>query len=258
MQSNHSFTAWRQFFVSLWLLVGSVQAKCNADNCYRALFPCRSAAAWSSASAFCATIITGGTTAIDYPTRATAACGLAPDRYISACTCGPTCTPIPSSTPCPVPTGGNIVPNGDFECGLPPWTVQVPDPSAAYSVTSPGHTGNKAFEIDLVSSPSTPDFGVNARIISPGLSVVSGNSYQLRFWANFNDLRCGFIGIMIEDQPVFTVDATDHGAASIGTWTENIVDYTPTTSTISIKFEYLLGPALCHVKTDTITFTPLH
>lgn len=149
------------------------------------------------------------------------------------------------------------MPNGDFECGLPPWTVQVPDTSATYSITSPGNTGSNAFEVDLIAPPATPQLGVNARIISPALAVIPNTKYRLTFWANFNDLQCGFIGVQINDQPIFTVDATDHGAASIGTWTVNSVDFTSATAAVTIKLEYLLGPALCHVKTDTISFVPV-
>lgn len=168
------------------------------------------------------------------------------------------CTPTPTPTPCPPPlTGGNVVPNGDFECDLTPWTVQKPDTSAVYAVTSPGNIGSKAFEVDLVAPPATPEYSVNARIISPALSVVPNTPYKLQFWANFNDIHCGFIGVMVNNSPIMTLDATDHGSASIGTWTDNSINYTPTTDQVTIKFEYLLGPALCHVKTDTITFTPL-
>ncbi|KAK7757222.1 hypothetical protein SLS62_000771 [Diatrype stigma] len=168
------------------------------------------------------------------------------------------CTPTSTPTPCPPPlTGGNVLPNGDFEYDVAPWTVQKPDSSAVYTITSPGQAGSKAFEVDLVAPPATPEYSVNARIISPALSVVPNTPYQLKFWANFNDVRCGFIGIMVNNSPIMTLDAADHGSASIGTWTENSVNYTPATDQVTIKFEYLLGPALCHVKTDTITFTPL-
>lgn len=168
----------------------------------------------------------------------------------------PTSRQAPCSSP---PTGGNVVPNGDFECGdIAPWTVQVPDTSAVYAITSPGQAGsNTAFEVDLVAPPATPESGVSARIISPALAVVPNTPYQLRFWANFSDVRCGFVGVMVNDSPIMTLDAADHGAASIGTWTENSVSYTPAADQITVKFEYLLGPALCHVEIDTITFTPL-
>jgi hypothetical protein len=135
--------------------------------------------------------------------------------------------------------------------------VQVPDSSASYAITSPGNTGSNAFEVDLNTSPRTPEFGVNARIFSPALPVEPNVTYELTFWANFNNLQCGFIGVMVNDQAIWTVDATDHGAASIGTWTYNTVNYTPTTDVATVKLEYILGPAFCHVKTDTISFAPL-
>jgi len=93
--------------------------------------PCQAPVIWSSARAFCATITAGGTTATDYPTRATAACGTAPAKYLSACARSLTCTPT-TSTSAPSPTSTTclhlgLVPNGDFEYGTTSWTVQVPD-----------------------------------------------------------------------------------------------------------------------------------
>ncbi|KAK6863538.1 hypothetical protein PG995_000066 [Apiospora arundinis] len=249
--------------------IGAAEAACNADNCYRALFPCANQAALSTASAYCQTITASGTTATNYPTRAVAACGTTPARYLSACACGPTCaTPTPTSTttPCPAfpnPTSGNVLPNSDFECGLAPWTPQAPDPSSvSYLVTSSAadaHTGTHAFEVTLFATPATrPEQGVNARITSPQVAVARNVPYKLTFWLRFSDLRCGFVGVMVNDQPIWTVDATDHGAASVGTWTLNQVDYTPTTDSVWVKFEYILGPALCSVRLDTVSLAPLH
>lgn len=154
-----------------------------------------------------------------------------------------------------------MLPNSDFECGLAPWTPQVLDPSASYLITNnaaDAHTGTHAFEVDLRAAPATPEMGVNARITSPQVTVAQNVPYRLAFWLRFNDLRCGFVGVMINDQPIWTVDATDHGAASVGTWTVNKVDYTPTTDMLRVKFEYVLGPAPCSVRLDTVSLVPLH
>ncbi|KAK7990163.1 hypothetical protein PG989_010478 [Apiospora arundinis] len=229
-------------------VIGAAEAACNADNCYRALFLCASQAALSTASAYCQTITASGTTATNYPTRAVAACGTTPAKYLSACACGPTCassaTPTQTSTPCsafPSPTSGNVLPNSDFD-------------SAADA-----HTGTHAFEVTLFATPATrPEQGVNARITSPQVAVARNVPYKLTFWLRFSDLRCGFVGVMVNDQPIWTVDATDHGAASVGTWTLNQVDYTPTTDSVRVKFEYILGPALCNVRLDTVSLAPLH
>ncbi|KAK8087598.1 hypothetical protein PG997_002559 [Apiospora hydei] len=122
------------------------------------MFPCASSAALSTAATYCQTITASGATATNYPTRAVSACGTTPARYLSACSCGPTCTtatPIPTATPCPAPnpTSGNVLSNSDFECGLAPWKPQIHDPSSAsYLLTTAAasaHTGTHAFEVTL-------------------------------------------------------------------------------------------------------------
>ncbi|KAK8096182.1 hypothetical protein PG999_014204 [Apiospora kogelbergensis] len=202
--------------------LGVAEAACNADNCYRALFPCASPAALSTASAYCQTITASGTTATNHPTRAVSACGTTPAHYLSACASAP---PTPTSTLCPgpSPTPGNVLPNGDFECGLAPWTAEAPHPSSvAYRVT------------DSAAGPGR------------------------RRAHRFSDPRCGFIGVMVNDEPLRTVDATDHGADRAGSWTANQVDYTPAADSVRVTFEYILGPLLCSVRLDTVSLTPLH
>ncbi|KAK3685306.1 hypothetical protein B0T22DRAFT_517330 [Podospora appendiculata] len=234
--------------VAAGLLTIGTSATCHADNCYRALFPCSSAAALATATAYCATVTAGGTTATNYPTRATAACGTAPARYISACACGPTCT---TTTPaCPTATPPV---NGDFECGgLAPWTLQVPDPSASGAVTSPGNTGAFAFEVDLHAAPATTELGVSARIISAPFAVVPGAAYTLTFWTFFDQVDNGFIGVMVNGQPIWTVDAGDLG---FGAFHKSTVPVTPTTASVTLTFEFLFGAVSQAVdRIDSISF----
>ncbi|KAI1361526.1 hypothetical protein F5Y08DRAFT_16148 [Xylaria arbuscula] len=68
---------------------------CNADNCYRALFPCPSPSAVTEAVRFCGTV--SADSATNYPTRAIDACGTSKDRYISACSCPATNCPVAES-----------------------------------------------------------------------------------------------------------------------------------------------------------------
>ncbi|KAI0533864.1 hypothetical protein GGR58DRAFT_516594 [Xylaria digitata] len=58
---------------------------CNADNCYRALFPCPSPWVVIEAVRYCATV--SANSASNYPTQAIAVCGTGKERYISACSC---------------------------------------------------------------------------------------------------------------------------------------------------------------------------
>ncbi|KAM7210784.1 hypothetical protein V8F06_013831 [Rhypophila decipiens] len=239
------------------LLGFGVEAKCNADNCYRALFPCGNPAAVSSAVGFCRALTAGTATATVTPTRAVAACGTGPARYSSACSCGPTCTTTTSSTintACPTPTA--LVPNGDFECRYNVvWDPQVPDTSAIWELRSPGNTGRFAFEAHLLSQPATPELGVSVRVTSKSFTVSPNVAYRLGFASWFDDLGSGFIGVMINGSPVYTVDAGDKGA---GAWHDNTVLYTPATATVTLRFEFLFDNR--HVpsiqRLDTVTFVP--
>ncbi|KAK3326096.1 hypothetical protein B0H66DRAFT_550069 [Apodospora peruviana] len=236
---------------ALGLLAVNANAKCNADNCYRALFPCGSTAALSTATAFCATVTAGGTTATNYPTRATAACGTAPARYISACACGPTCTT--TTLPCPTVTPGSLLPNGDFECGLAPWKTEVPDSSASAGVTTPGNTGTHSFEVVLSAPPATPQLGVSARVISATVPVEVGATYTLTFYTNFSDFGNGFIGVMANGSPIYTIDAGDNGAG-VGFYSKNTVSYTASTSSVYFTFEFLFGTTSAGIdRIDTIS-----
>ncbi|KAK3328108.1 hypothetical protein B0T19DRAFT_183022 [Cercophora scortea] len=245
------FSQFKQgLLVAAGLLTAGTSATCHADNCYRALFPCSSAAALATATAYCATVTAGGTTATNYPTRATAACGTAPARYISACACGQTCTTTSTAPACPTATPPV---NGDFECGgLAPWTLQVPDPSASGAVTQPGNTGSFAFEVDLHAAPANTELGVSARIISAPFAVVPNAAYTLTFWTFFDKIDNGFIGVMVNGQPIWTVDAGDLG---FGAFHKSTVPVTPTTSTVTLTFEFLFGSVSQAVdRIDSISF----
>ncbi|KAJ9144341.1 hypothetical protein NKR19_g6519 [Coniochaeta hoffmannii] len=235
------------------LFGASVQSTCYADNCYRALFPCGNPAAVSSAVDFCLTLTAVKATATTTPTRATSACGTDPARYSSACSCGPTCsstTTTPSA--CPTPTVG-VVANGDFECGIASWTPQVPDTAAAWKISSPGATGSSAFEADLLQAPATPELGVSVRVTSASFAVTPGVEYTLTFNSWFDDIQSGFIGVMANEVPIYTVDAADMGA---GAWHLNTVSYIPTVATLNLRFEFLFGnqhaPGV--QKVDTVVF----
>lgn len=229
------------------------------SSCYRALFPCASPAAVSSAVDFCLTLTAVKALTTTTPTRATSACGTDPARYSSACSCGPTCptTIVTSTAPpnCPTPTAGSVVKNGDFECGIAYWTPDVPDLAAAYKLSSPGATGSYAFEADLLQSPANPEAGVSVRVTSAAVAVTPGAPYTLTFNSWFDSLQSGFIGVMIDGSAIYTVDATDKGA---GAWHPNTVSYIPTTSSVTLRFEFLFGtqhePSV--QKIDTVVFAP--
>jgi len=146
------------------------------------------------------------------------------------------------------------VPNGDFECRYNVvWDPQVPDTSAIWELHSPGNTGTFAFEAHLLSPPATPELGVSVRVTSKSFTVTPNVPYKIGFASWFDDLQSGFIGVMVNGVPVYTVDAGDKGA---GAWHDNTMDYTPTTSSVTLRFEFLFGgqhvPSLQRI--DSVTF----
>lgn len=227
------------------------------------MFPCESPLALSTASAFCAQLT--ATPALPYPTRAVNACGTTIDRYSSACVCGPACptttttttttTKTTTSNSCPIPTQPHAIQNGDFECGLAPWTVQVPDPAASYLIGSPGHTSPNSFQVRFTPPTGGKDLGVSARIISAPVQVTPNVPYRLTFWTYFDNGDAGFVGVMLNDVPVYTIDARDHGFG--GGFTLNTVDYTPTSSAVTVKFEFLYNDVLSLDRIDGVSFVPL-
>ncbi|KAI0414012.1 hypothetical protein F5X98DRAFT_350199 [Xylaria grammica] len=147
------------------------------------------------------------------------------------------------------------VPNGDFECGVTPWTVQAPDTAASYFVGAPGHATSNSFQVHFTPPSRGAELGVSARIISAPVSVQPNVPYQLTFWTYFDNGDAGFIGVQFNDVPVYTIDARDHGYG--GDFTLNTVNYTPTTSTVTIKFEFLYGTVASLDRIDSVVFAPL-
>ncbi|KAK3486258.1 hypothetical protein B0T13DRAFT_157253 [Neurospora crassa] len=262
------------FFLAQGLLVlGTTTTggppKCNADNCYRALFPCPSSSAVSVAAAFCATITASGTTATNYPTRATNACGSTPDRYISACKCGPTCsfttstTTTTTATACPsaTPSNGGLV-YGDFECPSPspPWTVQILDPSFSLSTTTTNSfTGNRSLRAFLTGPSTCSGVCTNARIISPPLPITPNTEYKLTLATFFpNNAKggtgsTGFIGVQINGRAGLTIDANDSPGRGKWRFTQSPWRSLASETTAEIRIEWIGPPSFL----DTVTFAPV-
>ncbi|KAH8158044.1 hypothetical protein CIB48_g10196 [Xylaria polymorpha] len=162
------------------------------------------------------------------------------------------------STRTTTPTQDYFVPNGDFECGLTPWIVQVPDSAITYSVTAPGYASSNSFQVKFTPPSARTESGVSARIISAPVRVVPNVLHQLSFWTYFDNAKAGFIGVQFNNVPQYTIDATDHGYG--GNFTLNTVNYTPINDTVTIKFEYLFGGSSGVAsldRIDRITFSPL-
>ncbi|KAL8810888.1 MAG: hypothetical protein Q9200_002236 [Gallowayella weberi] len=273
--------------------------KCNADNCLRALFPTPSPAVYSFDASVCATyIITVNTAATGFASRASAACGTAPARYSSACSCRPplsstmttrttptatsttprtttSSTSSASSSPtlsstssattssttsstttakscAPTPTD-NVVQNGGFECGLDPW-IPGDIPYSTHSIASPGDASTFAYEYEQVG-PVTADNYQNPGSVNQDLNVTVGQTYVLKFRTFFD--KCtpseGFVGVMLNHSPVYTVDACDFGA---GEFKDNTVTFTPSVTPFNLRFEFIIAENPAQVKIDNVIVAP--
>jgi hypothetical protein len=133
--------------------------------------------------------------------------------------------------------------------------VQVPDPAATADVKfRNGNIGSGAFEVDFQTPPVSPQQGVSARVISPVLPVTAGTSYYLQFYSFFDNLSAGFIGVMINGNPVYTVDATDKGAGFYHV--NDVIWVAPAGVTAAnISFEFLFSPGQSSVdRIDSVVF----
>ncbi|KAL9610019.1 MAG: hypothetical protein Q9167_005261 [Letrouitia subvulpina] len=161
-------------------------------------------------------------------------------------TATPTCTPYSNYN--------DGVKNGDFECGLAPWVAQDIS-GTTHSVSSPGDNSNFAYEFRQVG-PVAPDASQHPASLSQDLSVQNGVPYNLRFRTYFD--KCtqseGFVGVKLNNQPVYTVDACDNGA---GAFKDNLVQFFATGSN-NLRFEFLIGENPATVKIDNVSVIPLH
>ncbi|KAI1203377.1 hypothetical protein F5X97DRAFT_130500 [Nemania serpens] len=153
---------------------------------------------------------------------------------------------------------GPLLPNGDFECGLAPWFVEVPDQAIRFSVGAPGHTGNSSLQVNFTPPSGRTQSGISVRLISTPVRVVPNVAYRLSFWTWFDNAEAGYIDVTFNEVPVYVVNSTDHGYG--GDFTPNTVEYIPTTDTVTIKFEYSfsanrLNPNIDRI--DSITFEPV-
>ena len=81
------------------------------------------------------------------------------------------------------------------------------------------------------------------------LVVVVGQSYELTYRTYFDkcDESEGFVGLMVNHQPVQTTDACDFGA---GAFKSNSYDFTATVNPTNLRFEFLVGDTDAVVKID--------
>ncbi|KAL8972144.1 MAG: hypothetical protein Q9197_002918 [Variospora fuerteventurae] len=257
-------TVSRAVILACCLFAGDIVSatSCNADNCLRALFPTPSPAAYSAAAAFCATYTTTvNTQTTGFPTRASSACGTATARYSSACSCKPTLSSTLTSSATPTPTcqpsrpANDAVSNGGFECGLAPW-VAKDILNTKHSITSPGDASGFAYQFNQLG-PQDPDAGLNPAAVYQDLKLVSGVSYNLRFRTFFDKCTTdeGFVGVMLNRSPVYTVDACDKGA---GAFKDNLVQFVATSDQTELRFDFITREDDAVIKIDNVSVVPQH
>jgi hypothetical protein len=233
------------------------------------MFPNADPMRLASAQSFCQTYTLGVPTATTgFIPRFTAACGSDPSRYSSACSCAPTTTvttttttppAITTSTTSTTPTAPTCAPtpyeqfqNGDFECGsLYPWRALVTE-GTTYALTSPGSTGSFAFEVDQ-NSP-LDGVGIGEASLQQLFYITPGTQYKLTFDTFWSDGNGGFVGVKLNGQAQYTVDASDK--LGPGVWNSNAITFTATTGQYLLEFEFLFGSIGVFAKIDNVVLTP--
>lgn len=225
---------------AIFISAAFAASTCNHNNCYRALFPTASPSAISIASAFCKSLSSSTATITNFPTRATSACGTSLPPYSSACACLDTAL-CDASQP-----SGQPVRNGGFECNLAPWVVDT-NKRGNYSVSSPAYTGSNSF--GFTTNQTTADNSPPS--IQQTVTVTAGQQYNLSFATWFSDRDAGFTGLVLNGKPVLTDDAND-GGQCCNLWKPRWTLYTPMSTSLVIRFEFLASTGNRTFRLDSI------
>jgi hypothetical protein len=221
------------------------------------MFPSTDPTRYASATSFCQTYTQGVSTATTgFIPRFTSGCGSEPSKYSSACSCIPTYTTLATTTtttttpPTCAPTPYEVFQNGDFECGYYPWRALVTE-GTTYALTSPGYTGNFAFQVN--QNIGIDNVGLGQATLSQLTNITPGTQYTLSFDTFWSSLG-GFIGVKFNGQPIYTVDAGDKGGP--GVWNLNVITFTATTDQYLFEFEFLFGTSGVYAEIDDIVLSP--
>lgn len=228
------------YTVVAWLISSAlVEATCNHDNCYRALFPTASPTALTTASAFCTSLdlALDPSTVTGYPTRATSACGNTPSTYMSACTCLDKKSCQAANQP---------IRNGGFECGLALWRVNTTN-RGSYSISAPSHTGKVSFA--FATNQMTADFGPPS-VQQTTAGLVLGQQYTLHFVTWFSDADAGFIGLVLNGIPRLTDDARDTTCWQV--WKLRTYSFTADSKSLTVRFEFLASTGMHTFRLDDV------
>ena len=108
------------------------------------------------------------------------------------------------------------------------------------------------YEFDQIGTVD-PSTNTNPASLSQNLVVTVGQAYALTFRTYFDTCTTseGFVGVMLNNVPVYTVDACDFGA---GAYKSNTVNFTATASLSNLEFQFLVGEPTAVVKIDNGTY----
>jgi hypothetical protein len=164
-----------------------------------------------------------------------------------------TSTSAITTSPRASPQGG-LVANPSFERGTyGPWQIQV-QPGTTGKVSFPGFNDQFAFEFDQVSAISSGFHFAQGRLLQAISSLNPGTTYNLSFATNITPSSAGFWGVMIDCQPLMTVDAND--SKGPGVWNTWQTTFVATNTQMVLTFEALASGLGNVFKIDNVNINP--
>jgi endo-1,4-beta-xylanase len=131
-------------------------------------------------------------------------------------------------------TGSNLVLNPGFENDFTNWFTQVsataPTSGAISIVTTGAQSGSKAARV-LVNTPGPNAFSI--QVVSDNFNVTSGTTYTLKFWA-----KAAVAGQAFRAVAQGSTYYEQLNQALTTTWTEYSFPFTPTETSVSMKFHF--------------------
>jgi hypothetical protein len=158
-------------------------------------------------------------------------------------------------TGCAASPQGGLVANPSFECGTyDPWQIQV-QPGTTGKVSSRGFNDQFAFEFDQVSAIASGGFHfAQGRLLQAISPLNPSTTYTLSFATNITPSGAGFWGVIIDCQPLMTVDAND--GKGPGVWNTWQTTFVATNTQMILTFEALASGPGNVFKIDNVNISP--
>lgn len=134
----------------------------------------------------------------------------------------------------------NLVVNGDFETGIPPWTYTgFNDPFGANGAFNPGFGRNGGGAV-LYVQRATPGQ------IAQSISTVAGTTYTVSFWIAASAGSTITPSLGATSAPTITVAVTN-------TWTQHTVDIVAPTNGAALSFSVLTNGTSTYERIDDVS-----